>query len=168
MARSKKKRSARAKAASTAAASETERLEELPEDREATDAPDDTKAKTADDKGKGDKESAGKDPVRRKRTPTSAATGELGQKAKDADRSATPKKSAAAEGTRRGRRVAAASQMNPSWLAPTAVVLLLVGLAYLVTYYLSAGTLPLPIGDWNLAAGFGVMLLGGGMLMFWK
>ena len=42
------------------------------------------------------------------------------------------------------------------------------GLAYLVTYYLSAGTLPLPIDDWNLAVGFGTMLVGGGMLMFWK
>ena len=28
--------------------------------------------------------------------------------------------------------------------------------------------LPLPIGDWNLAAGFGLMMMGGGMLMFWK
>ena len=49
-----------------------------------------------------------------------------------------------------------------------AVVFLVLGLLYLVTFYLSAGQLPLPIGDWNLAAGFGLMLVGGGMLMFWK
>ena len=78
------------------------------------------------------------------------------------------KRAAAAESTRTtGRRVAAATQ-NPSWLAPTAVVLLILGLAYLVTYYISSGQLPLPIGDWNLAAGFGVLMVGGGMLMFWK
>ncbi|ATG56449.1 hypothetical protein CFK41_02965 [Brachybacterium ginsengisoli] len=78
------------------------------------------------------------------------------------------KKAAAAESTRStGRRVAAAGQ-TPSWLAPTAVVLLILGLLYLVTYYLSSGQLPLPIGDWNLAAGFGVLMVGGGMLMFWK
>ena len=108
--------------------------------------------------------------MRKKRTPASAATGELGEKAKDASRSKSPKKSAAAEGARsgRGRRVAATSQMNPQWLVPTAVTLLIVGLVYLVTYYLSAGTLPLPIGDWNLAAGFGLIMLGGGMFMFWK
>ena len=83
-------------------------------------------------------------------------------------RSTSVKKAAAAESTRStGRRVAAATQ-NPPWLAPTAVVLLVLGLAYLVTYYISSGQLPLPIGDWNLAAGFGVLMVGGGMLMFWK
>ncbi|WP_369007710.1 hypothetical protein [Lonsdalea populi] len=24
------------------------------------------------------------------------------------------------------------------------------------------------MGDWNLAVGFGVLMVGGGMLMFWK
>ena len=92
----------------------------------------------------------------------------MAEKAKDSTRSTSVKKAAAAESTRStGRRVAAATQ-NPAWLAPTAVTLLLVGLAYLVTYYISAGQLPLPIGDWNLAAGFGVLMVGGGMLMFWK
>ena len=110
---------------------------------------------------------AGKDPV----TPKSGAKpkgGEVAEKAKDSTRSTSVKKAAAAESTRStGRRVAAATQ-NPAWLAPTAVTLLIVGLAYLVTYYISAGQLPLPIGDWNLAAGFGVLMVGGGMLMFWK
>ena len=78
------------------------------------------------------------------------------------------KKAAAAESSRTsGRRVAVATQ-NPAWLAPTAVVLLVLGLLYLVTYYISQGQLPLPIGDWNLAVGFGVLMVGGGMLMFWK
>lgn len=103
----------------------------------------------------------GKDPVR-------PAGGEITEKAKDSTRSTSVKKAAAAESSRStGRRVAAATQ-NPGWLAPTAVALLILGLLYLVTYYISAGQLPLPIGDWNLAAGFGVLMVGGGMLMFWK
>lgn len=116
---------------------------------------------------------AGKDPVKPKSgaKPKSDAKpkgGEVAEKAKDSTRSTSVKKAAAAESTRStGRRVAAATQ-NPAWLAPTAVTLLIVGLAYLVTYYISAGQLPLPIGDWNLAAGFGVLMVGGGMLMFWK
>ena len=100
--------------------------------------------------------------------PVTPAGGEISEKAKDSTRSTSVKKAAAAESTRTtGRRVAAATQ-NPPWLAPTAVVLLIVGLLYLVTYYISAGQLPLPIGDWNLAVGFGVLMVGGGMLMFWK
>jgi len=107
------------------------------------------------------KDSSAKDPV----TPKG---GEIAEKAKDSTRSTSVKKAAAAESTRTsGRRVAAATQ-NPAWLAPAAVVFLILGLAYLVTYYISAGQLPLPIGDWNLAVGFGVLMVGGGMLMFWK
>lgn len=94
--------------------------------------------------------------------------GDVTEKAKDSTRSTSARKAAAAESARTtGRRVAAAGQ-NPAWLAPTAVVLLIIGLLYLVAYYLSAGQLPLPIGDWNLAVGFGVLMVGGGMLMFWK
>lgn len=114
------------------------------------------------DTGKGSKTS----------TPGTGSAGtpgsEVTEKAKDATRAGSPKKAAAAESARTSGRRVAAEAPNPSWLAPTAVVLLIVGLAYLVAFYLSAGALPLPIGDWNLAAGFGVMLVGGGMLMFWK
>ncbi|WP_193106882.1 cell division protein CrgA [Brachybacterium sp. FME24] len=102
-------------------------------------------------------------------TPTEKTAGsEVTEKAKDATRSTSPKKAAAAESARTGRRRVAAEAPNPAWLAPAAVAFLILGLLYLVTFYLSGGTLPLPIGDWNLAAGFGVMLVGGGMLMFWK
>lgn len=107
------------------------------------------------------KPASGQDPVKPK-------GGEVIEKAKDSTRSTSVKKAAAAESSRTsGRRVAVATQ-NPAWLAPTAVVLLVLGLLYLVTYYISQGQLPLPIGDWNLAVGFGVLMVGGGMLMFWK
>src|SRR5699024_2088432 len=114
------------------------------------------------------KRSAAKGGKRSASTSEKPSGGDVAEKAKDSTRSTSVKRAAAAESTRTtGRRVAAATQ-NPSWLAPTAVVLLILGLAYLVTYYISSGQLPLPIGDWNLAAGFGVLMVGGGMLMFWK
>ncbi|AXK47259.1 cell division protein CrgA [Brachybacterium saurashtrense] len=117
-------------------------------------------------KGGAGKSAAGKSGAGK--TAAKTAGGEVTEKAKDSTRSTSVKKAAAEEGRRTtGRRVAAAPQ-NPAWLAPTAVVCLVLGLLYLVTYYISAGQLPLPIGDWNLAAGFGVLLVGGGMLMFWK
>jgi hypothetical protein len=93
-----------------------------------------------------------------------SAPDETHERAKDA---IAERRRPAAEGTGHGRRVAAPAA-TPSWIAPLAVVLLIVGLLYLVTYYLSSATMPLPIGDWNLLVGFGVLALGGVTLMFWK
>ena len=182
MARSRKKSSAqtasnsKAEAASTSPAAAAEDLTASADETTETSAKDSAaKVTTAKDAApsrrsakdpvskaaKGSKGSAGKDP-------STVKGGEVTQKAKDSTRSTSVKKAAAAESSRStGRRVAAATQ-NPSWLAPTAVVFLVLGLLYLVTYYISSGLLPLPIGDWNLAAGFGVLMVGGGMLMFWK
>lgn len=172
-----KKRKPTTRARSKAAAPSPEELEDdtvaEAADTEDTDTADDTDT-DAEDSGDTAEEAKGaakdkrakrsaKDPVRAKRTPG----GEVPEKAKDAT-PASRQRSAAAEGARTGRRRVAAVAPNPAWLAPTAVTLLILGLLYLVVYYLSAGTVPLPIGDWNLAVGFGVMLAGGGMLMFWK
>ena len=162
MARSRKKPSSRS--ASNAKATATAK---------STDAT----AKPADELPKAASEPAAKakDPIAKKRATgepaarkANATGGEVVEKAKDSTRSTSVRKAAAAESSRTtGRRVAAVTQ-NPAWLAPAAVVLLILGLLYLVTYYISAGQLPLPIGDWNLAVGFGVLMVGGGMLMFWK
>jgi hypothetical protein len=104
--------------------------------------------------GKGSKRGRAEKPV----------TDETHEKAKDA---ISERRRPSAEGTGRGRRVAAPA-VTPNWIAPLAVVLLIVGLIYLVTYYLSSATMPLPIGDWNLLVGFGVLAMGGVTLMFWK
>lgn len=158
-----KKRKPTTRARSKAAAPSPEELEDdtaaKATDAEDTDTADDAKGAAKDKRTK----RSAKDPVRAKRTPG----GEVPEKAKDAT-PASRQRSAAVEGARTGRRRVAAVAPNPAWLAPTAVTLLILGLLYLVVYYLSAGTVPLPIGDWNLAVGFGVMLAGGGMLMFWK
>lgn len=174
MATSRKKASARAKSTAKADAPGTDDLDGLDSADGASRADEQTDSAkdSKDSKGGASSLAAGKDPVKKPRQKgSSAATpsgSEVTQKAKDASRTSSPKKAAAAESARTGRRRVAAVAPNPAWLAPTAVVFLVLGLLYLVTFYLSAGQLPLPIGDWNLAAGFGLMLVGGGMLMFWK
>jgi hydrogenase-4 membrane subunit HyfE len=63
---------------------------------------------------------------------------------------------------------------SPSWYPIVMAVVLVLGLAYMVVYYLtSSGTSPhIPImaglGAWNFAVGFGVMLLGLIMAVRWR
>jgi hydrogenase-4 membrane subunit HyfE len=63
---------------------------------------------------------------------------------------------------------------SPTWYPILMAVILLLGLAYMVVYYLtSSGTSPhIPImaslNAWNFAIGFGVMLLGLVMAVRWR
>ena len=58
---------------------------------------------------------------------------------------------------------------NPRWFAPLMVGLLLVGLAWIVTFYISQTAYPIPkIADWNLVIGFGLLLTGFGMTTRWR
>ena len=58
---------------------------------------------------------------------------------------------------------------SPRWFAPLMVALFLVGLVWIVTYYISEGRFPIEaIGVWNLVVGFGVILTGFGMSTRWR
>jgi hypothetical protein len=59
---------------------------------------------------------------------------------------------------------------SPSWYPIVMAVVLVVGLAYLVVYYLAADKIPVmqDLGAWNFAVGFGVMMLGLGMAVRWR
>lgn len=63
---------------------------------------------------------------------------------------------------------------SPTWYPVVMVAVLLLGLAYMIVYYLTqAGTHPhIPLmddlGNWNFAVGFGVMLLGLVMAVRWR
>ena len=58
---------------------------------------------------------------------------------------------------------------NGAWFVPTMVGLLLLGLAWVVVFYVSQGLYPVPkIGNWNLGIGFAVMLTGFGMTTRWR
>lgn len=53
---------------------------------------------------------------------------------------------------------------NPRWFLPTLIALLLVGLAWLVTFYISGARWPVEAwGNWNLVAGFAFLV--GGLVM---
>ena len=76
----------------------------------------------------------------------------------------------------RGPAVSSSRQLAPSptWYPIVMATVLLLGLAYMVVYYLtSSGTDPhVPImaslDAWNFAVGFGVMLLGLVMAVRWR
>lgn len=59
---------------------------------------------------------------------------------------------------------------NPRWLVPTMLTLLVVGLLWVVTTYLTAPSYwPIPpLERWNLAIGFAMMLAGMVLAMRWR
>jgi uncharacterized membrane protein len=63
----------------------------------------------------------------------------------------------------------AAPKPNHRFFVPIMVGLLLLGLAWIVTYYLTKSEYPIPgIGNWNLVAGFGILLCGFVMTTRWR
>lgn len=59
---------------------------------------------------------------------------------------------------------------SPSWYPIVMAVVLVIGLAYLVVYYLAGQTLPImkDLNGWNFAVGFGIMLVGLIMAVRWR
>lgn len=58
---------------------------------------------------------------------------------------------------------------NPRWFVPVMLSLLVGGLAWIVTFYVSQTQFPVPdIGYWNLAIGFGILLTGFAMTTRWR
>ncbi|MCU1656379.1 MAG: crgA [Pseudonocardiales bacterium] len=59
---------------------------------------------------------------------------------------------------------------SPSWYPIVMAVVLVIGLAYLVVYYLAAQSVPgmKDIGGWNFAVGFGIMFVGLVMAVRWR
>lgn len=58
---------------------------------------------------------------------------------------------------------------NPSWWAPVMLGLMVVGLLWIVVFYLTSGDYPVPgISYWNLAIGFGAIMSGFMMTTRWR
>ena len=56
-----------------------------------------------------------------------------------------------------------------SWVAPVMLGLFLIGLVWIVTYYVTSGTWPVQAwGNWNILAGFGFIAAGFGVSTQWK
>lgn len=58
---------------------------------------------------------------------------------------------------------------NPVWFKPIMFGFLLIGLIWILVYYLSSARLPVAeLGDWNLLIGIGISLVGFLMMTNWK
>lgn len=60
---------------------------------------------------------------------------------------------------------------NPPWLIPVMLGLMILGLAWIVLFYLTSNGARLPIpalGQWNLAVGFVFIIAGFGLTTRWK
>jgi hypothetical protein len=58
---------------------------------------------------------------------------------------------------------------NAVWFKPVMLGFMLLGLAWILVFYLSGSTLPIPgIGSWNLAVGLGIALIGFLMTTRWR
>lgn len=64
---------------------------------------------------------------------------------------------------------AAGPKPSPSWYAPAMVALFVVGLAYIVTFYVSETRYPVPaLGRANILVGFGFIMAGFAMATRWR
>jgi hypothetical protein len=65
---------------------------------------------------------------------------------------------------------ARAAAPSPRWYAPVMVALMLVGLLWIVVYYVAGDQIPFmaDLSAWNFAIGFGAMVVGLVMSMRWR
>lgn len=69
---------------------------------------------------------------------------------------------------RDGAPIAGKVTPNPTWYVPVMVGLMIIGLVWIVTYYLTAAEFPVRSwGNWNLGAGFGLIIAGFLMTTNW-
>lgn len=58
---------------------------------------------------------------------------------------------------------------NPVWFVPVMLGLMVLGLLWVVVFYISSQQYPLPqLGRWNIGVGFGLMMLGFAMTTRWR
>ncbi|MEU2155566.1 cell division protein CrgA [Streptomyces sp. NPDC019396] len=58
---------------------------------------------------------------------------------------------------------------NRSWVAPVMLALFLIGLAWIVVFYVTDGRLPIQsFGNWNIVVGFGFIAGGFAVSTQWK
>lgn len=85
---------------------------------------------------------------------------------KSVDKAASAKPRSASRKTARSPHD---EQRNPAWFKPVMFGFMLVGFLWVIVYYISGTTLPLPtLGSWNIVVGFGVMFIGFIMTTRWK
>ena len=64
---------------------------------------------------------------------------------------------------------AQAYKPNPVWFKPVMFGLMIIGLLWIITFYISEGTLPVAAwGSGNIIAGFGIAIIGFLMTTRWR
>lgn len=60
------------------------------------------------------------------------------------------------------QKTPASAKVSARWVAPTMVALLLIGLAWIVVYYIAASSVDFvsALGAWNIVIGFGFIFAG--------
>ena len=61
-------------------------------------------------------------------------------------------------------------KVSPPWVAPVMVALFLIGIAWLVTFYITGGDMPglRALGNWSLLVGFGFIIGGFALSTQWR
>jgi hypothetical protein len=78
-------------------------------------------------------------------------------------RTKSPKPARAAESTSN------AEAPNPVWFKPVMFGFMLLGLVWIIVFYVSQASLPIPaIGSWNILVGFGIAFIGFLMTTRWR
>jgi len=67
-------------------------------------------------------------------------------------------------------RTARKKGQSPAWYPIVMVALMLIGLSYVVVYYIAVERVPVmrDLGAWNFVVGFGLMVGGLGMAVRWR
>ena len=67
------------------------------------------------------------------------------------------------------RRAQKVTTGNAAWFAPLMVGLMVVGLLWVVTFYITGQRFPIEsLGRWNLGVGFGLLVAGFAMTTRWR
>jgi hypothetical protein len=73
---------------------------------------------------------------------------------------------------REERGSAGGDGVNPVWFKPLMFGFMLLGLLWIVVFYISGGTLPIPFpadqSSWNILIGFGIAFVGFLMTLWWR
>ena len=123
---------------------------------------DEKSAKKADKKAE-DKGTSGAKQKNRKSAPA--------KKSKNSAKSGNPAKRASARKQTKYQSGSSDTSVrpNPRWFLPTMLGIIILGMLWLIVFYLSGGEFPVKVwGNWNLLAGFGIMVVGLAMSTRWR
>lgn len=129
---------------------------------------DDKKTDEKSDKKKADKKAEDKGTSGAKQKNRKSAPA---KKSKNAAKSGNPAKRASARKQTKYQSGSSDTSVrpNPRWFLPTMLGIIILGMLWLIVFYLSGGEFPVKVwGNWNLLAGFGIMVIGLAMSTRWR